>query len=120
MGWSYLPGLSPDGLKIAYTAYADPSAMKDPRVYVYEFNSASSRMLLDKLRTQVVFVKNGWAWYLEERICDNSCLGGTEPTGKVLAMQLSSGIETEVSFAAGEKPDMLQFAFAPGEFWPQS
>ena len=125
MGWPYLPGLSPDGLKIAYTAYADPSARKDPRVYLYDVNSASSRMLVDKLRTQVLFVRTGWVWYLEEAPCnDVGCQQtGTVPTGKVFAMQLSTGTETEVTFVAGENPvmptaDVNWLPFTPGEFWP--
>jgi hypothetical protein len=45
--------------------------------------------------------------------------------GKVFAMQLSTGTETEVSFAAGENPvmptkDVNWISFTPGEFWPQS
>jgi hypothetical protein len=122
--WPYMPGLSPDGSKVAYTAYADTSTTK-PRVYVYE--AGATRMLIDKLRTQALFVRNGWVWYLEEKVCDLMVMPcgpwGTWPTGKVFAMQLSTGIETEVSFAVGENPvmptpDVNWLPFTPGEFWP--
>ena len=122
--WSYLPGLSPDGSVAAYTAYSDPN-FREPRVYLYDRKAGTTRMLLDKLRTEVVFVKNGWVWYLEERTCAaaDSCPGSTMPTGKVFAMQLSTGSELPVSFAPGEDPltqagDIYRFGFVPGEFWP--
>jgi hypothetical protein len=84
-------------------------------------------MLVDKLRTQALFVKAGWIWYLEERACvdADSCAGSTIPTGGVFAMSLSTGGEIPVTFAAGEDP-MTQagaagwLAFGPGEFWPAS
>jgi hypothetical protein len=73
-----------------------------------------------------VFVKDGWVWYLDERACTpaDSCPGATMPTTKVFAMQLSTGIETEVSFPAGENPvnkpgDPTYWpSIGPGEFWP--
>jgi len=126
--WSYLPGESPDGSQVAYTAYSDPNTMVQPRVYVYDLKAATTRMLADRLRTQVLFVKDGWVWYLEEAACvDPSCGApwGTLPTGKVFAMQLSTGTETEVSFADGDNPVTAQAgiavnwtSFTPGEFWP--
>lgn len=123
-GWSYLPGLSPDGSQVAYTAYSDPN-FREPRVYVYDRKTFSTRTLVDQLRTQVVFVKADWVWYLEERACvvADSCPGSTLPTGKVFALQLPSGKEIPVSFAAGEDPitqagDAGWLAFGPGEFWP--
>jgi hypothetical protein len=122
--WSYSPGLSPDGSMVAYTAYSDPN-FREPRVYIYDRKAGTTRVLLDKLRTEVVFVKNGWVWYLEERTCTaaDSCPGATMPTGKVLAMQLSTGTEIPVSFAAGEDlltqaGDIYRLRLAPGEFWP--
>jgi hypothetical protein len=122
--WSYLAGLSPNGGQVAYTASADPNSPKW-RVFVYDQKAATTRMLVDNLRTQVLFVKNGWVWYLEERPCEAVICQqlGTVPTGKVFAMQLSTGIETEVSFAVGENPvmptpDVNWLPFAPGEFWP--
>jgi hypothetical protein len=123
--WSFLPGLSPDGSQVAYTAYSDPNTFQQPRIYVYDIKGRSTRMVLDKLRTQALFVKDGWVWYLEERACAaaDSCAGATMPTGKVFAMQLSAGAEIPVSFAAREDPitqagDINWLAFGPGEFWP--
>lgn len=125
--WTYLPGLSPDGAKVAYTAYlTDQNPVPQPRVWLYDFKAATTRMIVDKLRTQALFVKDGWVWYLEEAACDPATCGvpwGTQPTGKVFAMQLSAGIETEVTFAAGENPvahpgGVNWLVFGPGEFWP--
>jgi hypothetical protein len=123
--WSYLPGVSPDGRLVAYTAYSDPTTFQQPRVYLYDKKAGSTRMLVDQMRTQGIFVKDGWVWYLDERPCApaDSCAGATMPTGKVFAMQLSTGAEIPVSFAAGEDPitqsgDVNRLAFGPGEFWP--
>jgi hypothetical protein len=124
--WSYFPGVSPDGGFVVYTAYSDAN-FREPRVYVYDRKAGSTRMIVDKLRTQIVFVKAGWVWYLEERPClaADSCAGSTMATGKVFAMQLSGGAETAVTFAAGEDPltqsgDIYRLVFGPGEFWPAS
>jgi len=129
-GWSYMAGLSPDGGQVAYTANTDPNSPTNSpkwRAFVYDQKTAKTRMLIDTLRTQVLFVRSGWVWYLEEVPCDTGgCQQmGTVPTGKVFAMQLSSGTETEVTFAAGENPvmptaDVNWLPFTPGEFWPQS
>jgi len=125
--WSFLPGVSPDGKQITYTAYADPTNSQNPRVYLYDIRAGSSRMLIDKLRTQALFVKDDWVWYLEEAQCDPQVCGapwGTVPTGKVFAMQLSTGTETEVTFGAFDSPVVVEgghansSAFGPGEFWP--
>jgi hypothetical protein len=126
--WSFLPGLSPDGGMVAYTAYLnDQPPAPQPRVFLYEMKAGKTRMVVDKLRTQILFVKNGWVWYLEEVQCDPQVCGapwGTQPTGKIFAMQLSAGTETEVNFAAGENPVVVQdghanwTSFGPGEFWP--
>jgi hypothetical protein len=127
--WSYLPGLSPDGGQVAYTAYPGQNVTTQPRIYLYDLKSATTHMLVDELRTQILFVKNGWVWYLEEVQCEPQVCGapwGTQPTGKVFAMQLSAGTETEVSFASGENPifkpgDPAYWpSFGPGEFWPAS
>lgn len=122
--WSFFPSQSPDSLKIVYTAYSDPTTIQ-PRVYVYDVNTATSNPLIDKMRTQVLFVKKGWVWYLEEEACEPSACGapwGTRPTGKVFAMQLSTGTETQVQFAGGENPvmptsDVNWLSFTPGELW---
>src|SRR4029077_17275844 len=60
-GWSFLPGLSPQGSQVAYTAYADPQGLQ-PRIYIYDLKAATTRMLVDQIRTQVIFVKDGWVW----------------------------------------------------------
>jgi hypothetical protein len=122
--WSYLPGQSPDGTVVAYTAYAG----QDLRTYLYEVKAGSTRLVIGKARSQVLFVKDGWVWYLEEVACAPAPCGAApwgsqQPTGKVFAMQLSAGSETEVTFAAGENPvadpsGVNWPAFAPGEFWP--
>ena len=127
--WSYMAGQSPDGTLVAYTAYTDQfaTATSALRVYVYDLKAAKTRMLIDKLRTQALFVKDGWVWYLEEAPCDPQACGapwGTMPTGKVFAMQLSTGAESEVTFASGENPIVQPggpanwVTFGPGEFWP--
>ena len=123
--WSYLPSLSPDGSTVAYTAYADPSSREQPRIYLYDFKQGSIQLLVDKARTQVLFVNAGWIWYLEERACvpADSCAGSTMPTGNVFAKQLITGAERAVSFAAGEDPvtqsgGLDSLAFGPGEVWP--
>jgi hypothetical protein len=126
--WPFLPSVSPDGADVAYTDYSDPGVEVQPRVYVYDVNSATTRTLIDKPRTQDIFVKDGWAWYLEEATCDPaSCTGpvSTLPTGSVFAMQLSTGTELPVIFAAGANPVAqstgADFAsFAPGDYWPTS
>ena len=123
--WSFLPGQSPDGSLVGYTAYAGGQNL---RAYLYDLKAGSTRMLIDKMRSQVLFVRDGWVWYLEEAACDPATCGapwGTQPTGKVFAMQLSSGGETEVTFGAGENPvaqsgGINWLAFGPGEFWPAS
>lgn len=121
--WSFLQGVSPDGSAVAYTAYSDPTTVLQPRVYTYDLKAGTARLLIDKLRTQVLFVKDGWVWYLEERACTaaDSCAGSTMPTGKVLAMQLSTGVEQAVTFATNEDPmGGNWWDFSPGEYWPNS
>jgi hypothetical protein len=116
--WSFLAGLSPDGTQVAYTAYLDSNDPGSLRVFVYDVKSDKTRMLRDALRSQVVFVKPGWVWYLEETTCDASdtTCGSwhTRPTGKVLAMNLADGVERQVDFLYAEDTTGL----FPGEFWP--
>jgi hypothetical protein len=124
--WSFLPGLSPDGSQVAYTAYTVPGAFQQLRTYIYDVRGGSTRMVIDKLRSQVLFIKSGWVWYLEEVACEPAACGapwGTQPSGRVFAMPLSGGTETAVSFAAGEDPvtqagSVNWLGFGPGEFWP--
>lgn len=117
--WPYMAGLSRDGSQVAYTDYRDLAAQTDVRVYLYDFGTDKTRMLVDKPRSEVTFVKDGWVWYLEEGPCSN-CMGQTGPTGKVFTMDLSTGVEQLVVFAAGESPAELQSGWGPGQFWPNS
>lgn len=128
--WTYEPSNSPDGLLVAYTAYKDPSVPTSLRVYVYNPSTNQSRLLIDKLRSEVLFAKDGWVWFHEEGICDPQQPGcspsGTAPTGRDIAMDLSTGVEMPVVFAAGESPEALQsgwewgFGSGPAEHWPNS
>ncbi|HET7419445.1 MAG TPA: hypothetical protein VFL27_03610 [Candidatus Dormibacteraeota bacterium] len=126
--WPYFPGESPDGSQVVYTAYSDTGAEAQPRVYSYDVKAASTRMLIDRMRTQVVFVKDGWAWYLEEATCDPATCNvpfSTMPTGNVFAMQLSTGTEAPVVFAAGENPvlrtgSLDAASFGSAEYWPNT
>jgi hypothetical protein len=124
--WRFMAGLSPDGTAAAYTDYIDPNQAQ-PRAYVFDIKTAQARTLVNQMRTQVLFVKDGWVWYLEERSCtqNDNCAGATIPTGKVFAMQLSTGVEQPVTFAAGQDwstatgGNFWSF-YSPGEFWPAS
>jgi hypothetical protein len=80
-------------------------------------------VIIAKTRTQALFVKDGWVWYLDERNCTSadSCPGATEPTGRVYGMNLATGVEQLITFAAGEGPvgpGQFPVTFAPGDFWP--
>jgi hypothetical protein len=124
--WSYAPGLSPDGSKVAYTAYVDPNVQVDPRVYLYDMKAATTRVLVDQARTQGIFVKDGWVWTLDERAClpaDSCGPVATIPSGRVYAMDLSTGAEKEIVWGFGDDPHGQAGVsgwgvFAPGEFWP--
>ncbi len=125
--WRFMAGISPDGSAAAYTDYPDPNNQVNPHVYVFDMKTALVRTLSNQMRTQVLFVKDGWVWYLEERNCasSDSCAGATIPTGKVFAMQLSTGVEQPVTFAAGQDWSTASgrsFAsfYSSGEFWPAS
>ena len=118
--WAVLAGLSPDGSQVAYTGYLDSADPKSLRVFVYDIKADKTTMIRDALRSQVVFVKPGWVWYLEETSCDagDTTCGpwGTKPSGKVLAMNLADGVERQVDFGYAEDTTDL----TPGEFWPNS
>lgn len=122
--WPFEVGLSPDGSQVAYTAYLDPSNAVDLRVYVYDITSHTTRLLTNQMRSEVIFVKNRWVWYFEEAKCDPAqptCAPwATAPTGKVFAMDLTTGVETPVVFASGESPTALHSSWGPAEFWPNS
>lgn len=116
--WSYFPNTPPGGGQVVYTAYSDEVQGTDPRVYIDDLAATKTRMLIDQPRSQVVFVKDGWVWYLEEQPCSD-CPNNTEPSGKVYAMNISTWVEQLVTFATSEAmtyPDDLM----PGEFWPNS
>jgi Tol biopolymer transport system component len=116
--WSFYPNVSPAGGQVVYTAYSDAIQGTQPRVYLYDLATSKTRMLIDQPRSQVLFVRDGWVWYLEEQPCSD-CPNNTQPTDKVFAMNASSGVEQQVVFATGEgltsATDLL-----PGEFWPNS
>ena len=50
--WSYLPGMSPDGSQVAYTAYADPNGFQNLRTYVYDVKEGSTRTESYRVRTK--------------------------------------------------------------------
>ena len=116
----FLPGLSPDASQIAFSAYLADSDPTSLRVFVYDVKTDKVRMLRDALRSQAVFVKDGWVWYLEEGTCDASDATcppwRTKPTGKVQAMNLADGVERQVDFQYAEDANGL----LPGEYWPSS
>ena len=124
--WTYFPSISPDGAEAAYSAYPDPNNQVQPRVYLYDLRGGTSRLLVDKLRAEVRFVKDGWVWYDEEKLCTTAdqCAGSTTPTGREFAMQLSTGIEQPVTFAPGEDSASHRSEYswiaAPPEYWPNS
>jgi hypothetical protein len=123
--WSYAPGLSPDGSLVAYTAYVDPNNQVDPRIYAYDLKAGTTQMLVDVLRSQAIFAKDGWVWSLDERVClpADQCPGATMPSGRTYAINLSTGANTEINWGFGDDPHgqgglMGWGVFAPGEFWP--
>ena len=118
--WPFDAGLSPDGSQVAYTAYADPANQANLRVYVYDVASKKTRQLSDQMRSEVRFVKPGWVWYREEAACDGCGPWGTHATAKVFAMNLSTGVETQVVFAPGESLPELEVQFQAAEFWPNT
>jgi hypothetical protein len=122
--WPYAIGLSPDGSQVAYTAYLDPATQADLRVYAFDIAGHKTRLLTGQMRSEVTFVKDGWVWYREEVACQGGAADcgpwGTKTTGKVLAMDMASGSELGVVFAAGESPNELQSGWSPGGFWPNS
>lgn len=114
--WQYMAGLSPDGDSVAFTAYADATNL---RVYVIDVAMAFVRMQIDKPRSEITFVKDGWVWYIGEVPCAD-CPGGSAANGPVYAMEVDTGKETPVVFAAGESPSDLKTGWSAGQFWPNS
>jgi len=121
--WSFFPSLSPNDSQAVYTAYID-QGQKEPRAFTYDFATAVTHQLSSLPRTQVMFVKSGWVWYLEEAACQSGqgqCPPwGSAPTGKVYAQDLATGHESEVVFAAGEGVPVATnwYLFQPQDLWP--
>lgn len=117
--WVLQPNLSPDGTQVAFTTLTSTG---DVRPYTYDLDTATSRRLVDQSRSATSFVRSGWIWYAEETPCvqsDNSpCFDPTQPDGNVLALDLASGRESLVTFAAGEGPP--SFGQAPVDLWPSN
>jgi hypothetical protein len=121
--WPYEAGVGPGGAHVAYTAYADGFTPTSLRVWVYDVSNDSTRMVIDSLRSEVVFVEPDWVWYKEEATCDPLACGapwGTAPTGGVFGMNLGTGVERSVYFLPGQRPDALDSGWGPAEFWPNS
>lgn len=117
--WPYMAGLSPDGQDVAYTAYADPGAQSNLRVYDYNIPMAYTRLLDDQPRSEVTFVKDGWVWYFGEVACAD-CPGQSAATGPLYAMDVTHQTKQQVVFAAGDSPVDLKSGWSTGQFWPNS
>jgi hypothetical protein len=118
--WTLAPNFSPDGTLVAFTAI---TASHDIRSYTYDFKTRAAHLLIDQPRSSALFVKAGWLWYLEEKPCvpssDSVCFDPTLPDGNVLAINVGTGVETPVAFAAGESPLQANSAYwSPGDVWP--
>lgn len=112
--WILEPNFSPDGKQIAFTVVTSTHQV---RPYVFDTSAGTNRLLTDQPRSSVVFVKDGWVWEDEEKTCvpatDRPCFDPTEPDGKVLAMELATGRESTVTFAAGESTYGAQLGLWP-------
>jgi len=122
--WTYEAGVAPAGAQVAYSAYTDAATPTSLRVWIYDVASDTTRLVVDKLRSEVVFVEPGWVWYQEEAPCDPMQPGcgpwGTAPTGEVFAMNLAIGVERSVYFLPGQSPFALNSGWGPAEFWPNT
>lgn len=120
--WTYEAGIAPAGAQVGYSAYTDLATPTSLRIWVYNVAGESTRMVIDNLRSEVVFVKPGWVWYQEEAACDSIQPGcgpwGTAPSGTVYAMDLATGVERSVYFLPRQSPSALQSGWGPAEFWP--
>ncbi len=122
--WAELPSLSPDGGTAAYTAFLDVNTQSGLRIYTDDIATGTTQQLSGSTRSQVLFVRAGWVWYLEEQACAD-CVGGTQPTGRVMARQLPSGAEQLVTFVSGDDPigeggTYAALTMSDPEFWPSS
>lgn len=118
--WVMSPNFSPDGSTVAYTSLQEGG----PRVSTYDLAAQRSRLIIDKPRSQAVWVKQDWVWYLEEAPCvqtpSQPCFDPSSPTGIVLARNLVTGDGGTVSFAPGAsfgQPGNWS-ALEPGDLWP--
>jgi hypothetical protein len=94
------PAVSPDGLSIAYLAYGSNGFTPS----VLDTRSGASRVLpASGRRLDPLFVTSTLVWWSELAPCD-SCFGGSTPTGKVFAYDLTTG---------GEQPVKLPVDLAP-------
>jgi hypothetical protein len=119
IGWTLAPDFSPDGSQVVFTAVTSSGI----RIFVYDFKARASRRLIDQPRSAALFVKLGWIWYLEETTCvpssSNACFDPTQPDGNVLAMNLTTGQESPVTFAPGDAPVQADSTYLePGDVWP--
>jgi Tol biopolymer transport system component len=120
--WSRLASLSPDGSTAVFTSFTDANAQIGLHVSAYDIKSGTTTLLSTSPRSQVLFVRDGWVWYLEEQACTD-CLGGSQPTGRVFAKQMPSGPEQVVSFSVGDDPigeggTFGALTLESPEFWP--
>lgn len=114
--WKIEPNFSPDGSQLAFTD-ATPDGI---RALVYDFGSAKSRVLVNQPRSDVIFVKPGWVWYLEEGPC-SQCAEPTAADGTVLGLNLATGQESKVIFAPGDAPFQPPLISLPAaDLWPLS
>ena len=125
--WVLVPSLSPNGEQVAYTNYTDVAQPSSLRVYVHDFGSQQTWVLVNSLRSDVFFVKDGWVWYGEEVACDPKGTypgcgeWGTAPSGKTFAMNLATGVETAVVMPAVENSaGWWQLEWSTPEFWPNT
>lgn len=121
--WTMSPNFAPGGQRVAYTSVQQDGGI---RVSTYDFASGKAQLIIDKPRSQAVFVKPDWVWYLEEAPCvqaaNDPCFDTSTPTGTVLAKNLSTGDGGTVNFAPGEALGQPRnwSVLTPGDLWPLS
>jgi hypothetical protein len=113
--WTLAPNFSPDSSQVTFTAVPASGGI---HVYVYDFKTRASRLLVAQPRSSAIFIKAGWVWYFEETPCiqsgNNVCFDPTQPDGTVLALDLATGQESHVSFGAGEAPVQPPYPYWTG------